>query len=107
MRWTVELLPEAAEELDGMPADIRARFRRLAALIEEHGLLALREPYVRHLDGKLWEMRVKGRDGIARAFYFVTTPRRVVVVRAFIKKTRKTPRRELVLAHRRMREWLP
>jgi len=105
MRWTVEVIPEAAEELDAMPEDIQARFRRIAGLIESHGLHRVREPYVRHVDGKLWEMRAKGRDGIARAFYFAATGRRVIVVRAFVKKTQKTPRAEIALAHERMEDW--
>ena len=51
--------------------------------------------------GPLWEMRLKGRDGISRAFYVVARPRRVVVVRVFVKKTQKTPRREIELALKR------
>jgi phage-related protein len=43
-------------------------------------------------------MRLKGRDGIARALYVTVTGQRVVIVRAFIKKTDKTPRREIDLA---------
>lgn len=101
----IEVLPEAAEELGAMPADIRARFRRIASLIESHGLQQVHEPYVKHVDGKLWEMRAKGRDGIARAFYFATRGRRVIVVRAFIKKTQKTPRSEIALARKRMEDW--
>lgn len=38
-------------------------------MIRDNGLPALREPYVKHLAGKLWEMRLKGRDGIARSIY--------------------------------------
>ena len=52
----------------------------------------------------LWEIRLSGRDGIARALYVVAKDRRVVVVRAFVKKTRRTPRREIELALRRAGE---
>ncbi len=48
-----------------------------------------------------------GRDGIARALYVVIRARRVVVVRVFIKKTQKTPRREIDLALQRAKEGLP
>ena len=51
-------------------------------------------------------MATTGRDGIARAPYIVATGRRVVVVRAFVKKTRRTPRREIEMALRRAREVL-
>jgi len=47
------------------------------------------EPYVKHLEGPLWEMRMKGRDGIARAAYVTATGRRVVVVRVFGRRRRR------------------
>jgi phage-related protein len=62
-------------------------------------------PHVRPLGSKLWEIRMKGRAGIARAIYFAAPGRRLVVVRAFVKKTEKTPRREIELAARRMEEY--
>ena len=49
----------------------------IAELIEAHGLDRLRAPYVRHIRGKLWEMRMKGRDGISRALYVAASGRRV------------------------------
>ncbi|WP_398474776.1 type II toxin-antitoxin system RelE/ParE family toxin [Tardiphaga sp.] len=49
-------------------------------------------------------MRITGRDGISRAIYVTASGRRVVVVRAFIKKTQKTPTRELALARQRARD---
>ena len=67
---------------------------------------ALREPYVKHLQGPLWEMRMTGRDGTSRALYVAVRDRRVIVVRVFIKKTRKTPRSEVRLALQRAREVL-
>ena len=66
-------------------------------------------PHVRFLEQKLWEMRMSGRDGIARAIYFVVEGRRLAVVRVFVKKSQKTPRKEIDLALRRMkdfRRWL-
>lgn len=51
-------------------------------------------------------MRLRGKDGIARALYVTVRDRRVVVVRAFVKKTQKAPRREIDLALRRAREVL-
>jgi len=57
-----------------------------------------------HLDGKLWELRMSGRDGIARAIYVTASGRRVVVLRAFAKKSEKTPPRELEIARQRAKE---
>jgi phage-related protein len=101
--WVVEFFSgQVRAELESLPADVRASFLRISRLIEVEGLHKVREPYVKHLEGPLWEMRMKGKDGIARAAY--VTARRVVVVRVFPKKTQKTPRREIELALRRARE---
>jgi phage-related protein len=64
----------------------------------------VREPHVKHLRGSLWEMRLKGKDGISRALYVTVVGQRVVVVRVFTKKTQKTPGREIELALKRARE---
>ncbi len=105
MRWIVETLDAVVDaEIAALPADLQARFLRIARMIEAVGLDHMTEPQVKHLDGKLWEMRMIGRDGIARALYVTATGRRVVVVRVFVKKTRKTPRQELELAHSRAKE---
>ena len=68
---------------------MRARLTRIANLIE---------PHVKHIEDRLWEMRLKGRSGISRALYVTATGQRVVIVRVFVKKTEKTPRREIALA---------
>ena len=105
--WTVETLNETVDaEIEALPGDIRDNFVRISGMIEERGLLRVRMPYVRHLEGQLWEMRLRGRDGIARAMYIAVRGRRVVVVRVFVKKTEATPRREIRLALRRAEEIL-
>ena len=105
MSWIVETLNSTVnEELDALPADMRARFMRIALLMESVGLEQVREPHVKHLQGPLWEMRMIGKDGISRALYVTAKGKRVVVVRVFVKKTRKTPRREIELALRRAKE---
>jgi phage-related protein len=104
MNWTVTLLPAAQAELDALSDDLIARFTRIVRLIEGNGLERVREPHVKHLDGRLWEMRLIGRDGIARAVYVTAAGPRVVVVRVFAKKTQKTPARELEIARQRAKE---
>jgi phage-related protein len=91
-------------ELEALPGDMRARFEYIARLIEEFGLERVREPHVKHIHGQLWEMRMKGRDGISRAIYVTATVQRVVVVRVFVKKTQKTPGSEIELALQRAKE---
>lgn len=105
MAWTVETLNDVVDaELEDLPADMRARFVHISRLIEEFGIERVREPHVKHLRGPLWEMRMKGRDGISRAIYVTATGQRVVVVRVFVKKTQKTPNREIELAMKRAKE---
>ena len=91
-------------ELTALPDDVLARFRRIVELIQSQGLERMREPHVKHLEGPLWEMRMSGRDGIARAIYVTASGRRVVVIRAFVKKTQKTPHQEIRLALQRAKE---
>ena len=83
---------------------MKARFVWISQLVEEHGLQNVREPYVKHIEGSLWEIRIKGRGGISRALYVTAKPQRIVIVRVFVKKTQKTPRREIELALKRARE---
>lgn len=105
MTWTVETLNAAVDaELDALPATIQARLSRIVELIEALGLEKVGEPHVKHLDGKLWEMRPKAQDGIARAIYVTATGRRVVIVHAFVKKTQRTPKTALELARQRAKE---
>lgn len=83
---------------------MQARGLRIIDLLESLGLERVREPCVKPVEGKLWEMRLRGRAGIARALYFARVGRRLVVVPVFVKKTQKTPRREIELALRRAAE---
>ena len=107
MDWTVETLNTTVDkELESLPADMRARFMRISELIAAVGLENVGAPHVKHLTGPLWEMRMKGSDGISRALYVVVRGKRVVVVRAFIKKTKKTPSKEVDLALNRAKEVL-
>jgi hypothetical protein len=68
MGWVVGFLNEEVKaSLDAFSLDIRASFQRISELIQSHGLDRVGEPYVKHLEGPLWEMRMKGRSGTARA----------------------------------------
>ena len=105
--WKVETLnASVTAEVNALPDDMLARLRRIGELIQAHGIERVHEPHVKHLEGRLWEMRLIGRDGIARAIYVTASGRRVVIVRAFVKKTQKTPRREIELARERAKEVL-
>jgi phage-related protein len=105
MAWSVETLDETVDaELSALPPDMRARYVRIAELVEAVGLPNVREPHVKHVRGPIWEIRLKGKAGIARALYVAARGQRVVVLRVFVKKSQKTPGSEIDLALRRGRE---
>ena len=105
MSWTfVFVNSEAKAELDALSADVRASFERIVKLVQAFGLERVHEPYIKHIEGPIWEMRLRGRDRIARALYLTASRRRVVILQVFVKKTQKTPRREIELARRRAQE---
>ncbi|MEC5291671.1 type II toxin-antitoxin system RelE/ParE family toxin [Aurantimonas sp. C2-6-R+9] len=103
MTWSVVLTDEAKAEIRKLSPDLRARFAAVSDLLLENGPMSVGMPYVRPIESKLWEMRLKGKDGIARAIYFAASGRRIVVLTAFVKKTETTPRRIIDVALRRMR----
>lgn len=102
--WKVEVIPVAEREIKKLPIDLQARFLHVAEMLEDLGPRRVGEPHVKHLSKKLWEMRMRGKDGIARAIYFAATGKRLIVVRAFVKKSQKTPRRDIEIATSRMRD---
>lgn len=106
MPWTVVYHRAAAQELAEQPADIRARLDYVVELIAAFGLQRVPAKYARHLQGELWEFRLKGKDGIARALYVTARGQQIIIVRVFAKKTQKTPRREIDLALARAGEVL-
>ncbi|HEY7297144.1 MAG TPA: type II toxin-antitoxin system RelE/ParE family toxin [Xanthobacteraceae bacterium] len=106
--WTIELLDAAVSaELDAWPTELRAALTRITDRITTLGLERIGEPHVRHIEGKLWEMRASGGRLEGRALYVAATGRRVVIVLAFVKKTRKTPDRLIRLALERARRIKP
>ena len=83
---------------------MRARFVHIAELLEDFGPQRVGLPHIRPLEDKLWEMRMQGRDGIARAVYAAVQGRRLLVLHVFIKKTQATPRRALTTARKRLED---
>ena len=104
MGWTVETVSAVEAEIEALPVKLSARLVRLLETVENVGLEALRAPHVKHLHGKLWELRVRADGGNARGIYVTAAERRVVVLHVFAKKSRKTPRRALATARERMKQ---
>ena len=105
MRWHVETLDARVDaELELLDPSLKARFLHICELLESFGPREVGLPHVRFLVEKLWEIRMKGRSGIARAIYVTVADRRIVVVHAFVKKTQKTPRVAIETALDRAKE---
>ena len=104
MNWQVTFFSPALEkEILDMPAGFVARFVRYAERMEEHGP-DLGMPHTRAMSKGLFELRLKSAEGIARVFYCTIVAPRIVMLHQFIKKSEKTPRKELEIAQRRMKE---
>ena len=102
--WTVRIVPKAADELDALNNVFKARFLRIAGLVERFGPNRVGIPHVGHLERELWEMRMQAKPGIARAIYTLGEHHDIWVLHAFVKKTQKTPRRRIDVARSRIRE---
>lgn len=104
MTWTVTFYSPVVEaELLALPAGFVARFIRYAERMEVYGP-DLGMPHTRAMGDGLFELRLKAAEGIARVFYCTVVGRRIVVLHQVVKKTEKTPRKELDVARRRLKE---
>ncbi len=85
------------------PPGILANFLHIAEMIEEFAP-ALGKPYTAPMGEGLFEIRSKGKEGIGRSFYCMVKGKEIVILHSFIKKSQKTPKKELNLAKKRMKE---
>lgn len=104
MIWTITFYSQRVEEeIFALPAGILARFLRYADRMEMYGP-DLGMPHTRAMGGGIFELRIKAAEGIARVLYCTVVGHRIVFLHQFVKKTEKTPSRQLDLARRRMKE---
>jgi phage-related protein len=105
MKWHIEIFNEAvAEEIDAWPAELRASLLKIIERIEAVGLERMHEPHVKHIRGKVWEMRPSAGGDAGRALYVTATGARLVILVAFRKRSQKTPGHWIRLAEERARE---
>lgn len=105
MTWSVETLNRTVDgEILSLPPEFQGKLLRMIDAVQVLGPMGLPRDWSKSLGDGLWELRLQGRDGIARAIYVTATGRRVVIVRVFVKKTQKTPGHEMELARRRAKE---
>ncbi len=86
-----------------MPEGFLSRFIRYAERMEIYGP-DLGMPHTRAMGEGLFELRLKAAEGIARVFYCTVVNRKIVFLHSFVKKTDKTPPRDLKVARQRMKE---
>jgi phage-related protein len=92
------------EALEKLPLPDQAKTTAHLLLLEEHGR-ALREPHVKHLQDRLKELRFKISAGQYRIFFFFRMGDKVVLLHSLQKKTQETPKQDLRLALKRMKDW--
>ena len=105
MIWTITYYNDSVqEEILAMPSGFLGRYLRYTDRMEVYGP-DLGMPHTRAMGDGLFELRLKAAEGIARVFYCTIVGREIVILHQFIKKTDKTPSRELETARRRMKEF--
>ena len=94
---------EVQDDIMTLPATLKARYIGLTNRMLEFGP-HLGLPHTDAFGGGLFELRLKGAEGIARVFFCTMVEQEIVMLHSFIKKTQKTPEKELKLAKQRMKE---
>ena len=105
MPWDIPYHDEGLQAtVLALPRGLLARYLHLTDRMLEYGP-ELGMPHTRPLGGGLFELRLKAQEGIGRVFYCTLVGRRIVMLHQFVKKTEKTPPRELAVARKRVKEW--
>lgn len=111
MDWIIDFYKDASGTepvrvfMDSLSLTVRAKTTRAIEKLAEYGVL-LKEPFTKQVKGKIRELRVKDAQGNIRILYFTYTGRRFVLLHGFIKKTDKTPEREIETAEKRMNDYI-
>lgn len=103
MAFTIAFYPGVEDAILDMPPKIQARMLKLLELMETHGA-NLGAPHTAPMGDGMFEVRAKAKEGIGRALYCYMKHNRIFILHAFIKKSQKTPRKDLNLAKSRLKE---
>lgn len=104
MKWTITYYNQSVkQEVRSLPKSIKAKFEAILDKILEHGP-DLGLPFTRAMGKGLFEIRSKGQEGIGRGMFCTISNNTVVILNVFIKKTEATPKKELDLVIKRMKE---
>lgn len=106
MRWKIKYYNQKLEnEILKLPTGLLARYFRLSDLLIEFGS-NLGLPHTRKIEKGLFELRVKGKEGIARVFFCTKIGKNIIMLHSFIKKSQKIPKKEIQIARKRKKEVL-
>ena len=106
MDWKITYYSEQIQnDILALPDTLLARYIRLTGLMTASGP-NIGLPHTKSLGDGLYELRLKGKEGIARVCYCVITKQNIIMLHTFIKKSNKIPQKELVTAKKRMKEVL-
>ncbi len=103
--WSVLFLDHRVErEFLSLQPDMKANYWHVISLIREFGSHNVGMPHIRFLGNKLWEIRIRGKNGLARAIYTIASDKKLIILYVFIKKTPKTPQQAIEIALKRAKE---
>lgn len=104
MEWEIVYFSDAVQEaILAFPASLQARYIHLTERMLTFGP-DLGMPHTRAMGQGLFELRLKSKEGIGRVFFCTRPEQRILMLHAFVKKSAKTPTKELTIARKRMRE---
>lgn len=104
MEWKIRYYSEKVRVgIDQWPVGIRAYYARITERMQTFGP-NLGMPFTRSMGQGLFEIRAKGKEGIGRAFFCAIVENEILILHEFIKKTQKTPKNDLEIARRRLKE---
>lgn len=104
MEWKIEYFNSAVRKtVKNLPQNLFARYQTMVDRMQIHGP-DLGMPHTRAMGKGLFEIRLKAQEGIARVLYCTVRQKTITVLHAFVKKTQETPRNDLDLAIKRMKE---
>jgi len=107
MKWKITFFNAKVERKTlSFPVSILANFVHIVEMIEDLGP-SLGKPYTAPMGKGLFEIRSKGKEGIGRSFFCLVKNKEIVILHSFIKKSQKTPKKEIDLARARMKEVKP
>lgn len=111
MSYQIEYFTDARGEkpvlnfIYGLSAKHKAKVMVYLEQLQSEGV-NLKEPYTRHLGDKLRELRIEYERNQYRIIHFFYIEKKIVLLHAFVKKTKKTPRREIDIAKSRLNKFL-